>query len=194
MEYTEVVDRVTGFYHYYPGIPTVVGVRDPRNGVNFMPAVWNTGLSFDPPLFGVSVSKKRYTYGLLQRERRFSASFHPFEQARVVQQIGAVSGREVNKVERFRLSYFWGRTLKVPILQGAYAAYELELLEVYETGDHDLFVGRVRGVWEQREALDTLHRPDPSKVSPLLYYGRLRYGKPDRTVVDFNVEELLKTK
>ena len=33
-----------GFYHYYPGVPAVVGVRVEER-VNFCPAVWNTGLS-----------------------------------------------------------------------------------------------------------------------------------------------------
>lgn len=36
-----------GFYHYYPGVPAVVGVRVEER-VNFCPAVWNTGLSADP--------------------------------------------------------------------------------------------------------------------------------------------------
>ena len=185
LTYYEVQEQVKGFYHYYPGVPTVVGVEDPENGVNFMPAVWNSGLSFSPPLFGISVSKKRHTYALLKHYKVCSASFHPFEQAQIVHQIGSVSGREVNKVRAFGLKYFWGHTVKVPILEGAYGAYELEIVDVYETGDHEWFVGRVRGVWEHLEVLDTLHRPDPAKVSPLLYFGRLRYGKPDKMVVDF---------
>jgi flavin reductase (DIM6/NTAB) family NADH-FMN oxidoreductase RutF len=159
------------FYHYYPGVPAVVGVRVGEK-VNFCPAVWNTGLSADPPLFGVSISPKRFTHGLLLKARRFSASFHPHAQAALVQWLGSVSGREVDKG---RVPHFLGRT-GVPILEGAYAAYELELVEVRPFGDHDLFVGRVVAVWEEEGLLDEKGRPLPGLS--LLYYGKGLYGRP----------------
>ena len=111
------------FYHYYPGVPAVVGVRAGER-VNFCPAVWNTGLSADPPLFGVSISPKRFTHGLLLKARRFSASFHPHAQGALVHWLGSHSGREVDKG---RAPHFPGH-FGVPILEGAYAAYELELV------------------------------------------------------------------
>jgi len=160
-----------GFYHYYPGVPAVVGVRVEER-VNFCPAVWNTGLSADPPLFGVSISPKRFTHGLLLKARRFSASFHPFGQRDLVHWLGSHSGREVDKGQA---PHFLGHT-GVPILEGAYAAYELELLEVHTFGDHDLFVGRVVAVWEEEGFLDEKGRPKPGLA--LLYYGKGLYGRP----------------
>ncbi|GLV48101.1 oxidoreductase [Thermus sp. LT1-2-5] len=161
---------IPGFYHYYPGVPAVVGVRLGER-VNFCPAVWNTGLSADPPLFGVSLSPKRFTHGLLLKARRFSASFHPYTQAALVQWLGSVSGREVDKGQA---PHFQGHT-GVPILEGAYAAYELELLEVRTLGDHDLFVGKVVAVWEEEALLDERKRPKPGLA--LLYYGKGLYGR-----------------
>ncbi|WP_337844160.1 flavin reductase family protein [Thermus sp.] len=159
------------FYHFYPGVPAVVGVRLGER-VNFCPAVWNTGLSADPPLFGVALSPKRFTHGLLLEARRYSASFHPHTQAPLVQHLGSVSGREVYKG---KTPHFLGHT-GVPILEGAYAAYELELLAVHSFGDHDLFVGRVVAVWEEEGLLDEAGRPRPGLA--LLYYGRGLYGRP----------------
>ncbi|WP_038048262.1 flavin reductase family protein [Thermus caliditerrae] len=159
------------FYHYYPGVPAVVGVRLGER-VNFCPAVWNTGLSANPPLFGVALSPKRFTHGLLLEARRFAVSFHPHAQAALVQWLGSVSGREVDKG---RVPHFLGRT-GVPVLEGAYAAYELELLEVRTFGDHDLCVGKVVAVWEEEAFLDEKGRPRPGLS--LLYYGKGLYGRP----------------
>jgi flavin reductase (DIM6/NTAB) family NADH-FMN oxidoreductase RutF len=160
------------FYHYYPGVPAVVGVRVGEK-VNFCPAVWNTGLSADPPLFGVSISPKRFTHGLLLKARRFSASFHPHAQGALVHWLGSHSGREVDKGQT---PHFLGH-FGVPILEGAYAAYELELVEVRPFGDHDLFVGRVVAVWEEEGLLDEKGRPKPGLA--LLYYGKGLYGRPE---------------
>ncbi|BDG15359.1 flavin reductase family protein [Thermus brockianus] len=171
MKVYPVEGPLPAFYHYYPGVPAVVGVRL-GGRVNFCPAVWNTGLSADPPLFGVSLSPKRFTHGLLLEARRFSASFHPYTQAALVQWLGSVSGREVDKGQA---PHFLGQT-GVPILEGAYAAYELALLEVCSFGDHDLFVGRVVAVWEEEALLDERGRPRPGLS--LLYYGKGLYGHP----------------
>ncbi len=65
-----------GFYHYYPGVPAVVGVAL-GGRVNFCPAVWNMGLSADPPLFAVALSPKRFTHGLVLEAGRKLPPLHP---------------------------------------------------------------------------------------------------------------------
>jgi len=177
MRYFAAEENLRRFYHYYPGAVAVIGVEDPKNGANFMPAVWNVGLSFAPPLFGVAVSPKRRTYWLIERFRRYSVLFFPYRLTDLVARLGSVSGDAVNKVEAFGLEVHWGRALKVPLLPGAYAAYELELADEVRTGDHTLFVGRVRGVWEDEQALDEEGVPTPERADPLLYYGYHLYGR-----------------
>jgi len=175
-----VGEKLRRFYHYYPGVVAVVGVLDPdkESRANFMPAVWNTGLSFAPPLFGVSVSPKRHTYRLLAEGRPFSVSFFSFEHAELVAALGGTSGRELDKAQAFGLKVRWGEALEVPLLEGAFAAYELEFWDRFATGDHDLFVGRVRAVWEDEAAFNEDGVPTPDRVQALLYYGRFLYGHP----------------
>jgi flavin reductase (DIM6/NTAB) family NADH-FMN oxidoreductase RutF len=78
-------------------------------------------------------------------------------------------------VDKGQTPHFLGH-FGVPILEGAYAAYELELVEVRPFGDHDLFVGRVVAVWEEEGLLDEKGRPLPGLS--LLYYGKGLYGRP----------------
>jgi flavin reductase (DIM6/NTAB) family NADH-FMN oxidoreductase RutF len=180
------------YYQPYPGVPTIVGARTPEGEANFMPAIWNVGLSYAPPLFGVAVSRKRFTHGLMTAERAWSATFHPWSQVEEMQELALVSGSTVDKIAEFGLSYTWGVRLPVPVLEGAYAAFELELEEVHEVGDHDLFVGRIEAVWEDAERLDELGRPSPDVTEPVLYYGRFRYGTVGKALRDFPTPERLR--
>ena len=182
MRFESVADKPRHFNHFYPALPVVIGV-EAAGRVNFMPAVWNVGLSFDPPLFGVGVSPKRFSYGLLEQADAFGVSFHPFEQAELVQRLGSTSGRDADKVAAFGLEVVRGRALAVPLLGGFYAAYELEKTEAIATGDHTLFVGRLRGIWEDERAFPA-KTLDPGAVRALLYYGRYRYGRPAANVTD----------
>ncbi len=56
----------------------------------------------------------------------------------------------------------------LPILDGAIASLECTLVETYQVGDHDLFIGQVVAVANEE------HHPQP-----LLYYRR-RYLRIDR--------------
>ena len=187
MRFVEVSTKPRRFVHFYPATVVVIGVYAPDGRANFMPAVWHGGLSFDPPLFGVGVSPKRFTHELLIKAAAFSVSMHSYQQARLIQKIGSVSGRRVDKVATFGLELIRGRALKVPILGGAYAAYELEKTDQITTGDHDLFVGRLRGLWEDEEVFagDAV---DPKLAPSLLYYGRYRYGRPQPEILDLEEE------
>ena len=187
MRFVAVSTKPRRFVHFYPATVVVLGVYAPDGRANFMPAVWHGGLSFDPPLFGVGVSPRRYTHELLTKAAAFSVSMHPYQQARLIQKIGSVSGRQVDKVATFGLELVRGRALDVPILGGAYAAYELEKTEQITTGDHDLFVGRLRGLWENEGAF-AQNAIDPKLAPSLLYYGRYRYGRPEPEVLELEGE------
>ncbi len=180
MKVERIREKLRRFYHYYPGTVAVIGVQDPEkpSQANFMPAVWNVGLSFEPPLFGVAVSPKRHTYRLLTEGRPYSVAFFPASRAELVAELGSISGRETDKVRALGIEFRWGEVLPVPVPAGAYAVYELEPWERFNTGDHDLFVGRVRAVWEEETAFDEDGVPTPDRVRALLYYGRHLYGAP----------------
>jgi len=61
-------------YHAYPKLVNIVGTS--YNGkINFMAVAWHTYLSFDPPLYGISIAPKRYTYKLLKESQEFNCNF-----------------------------------------------------------------------------------------------------------------------
>jgi flavin reductase (DIM6/NTAB) family NADH-FMN oxidoreductase RutF len=160
------------FFGYYPG--TVAVVTAAHEGErNVMAAGWHTALSAEPPLYGVAIAPKRHTYELIRRSGAFAACFLPFEHADRIGAVGSTSGRDgVDKFARFDLATAPGAVVDVPILAGAYLAYECKVVAVHRTGDHDLFVGEVVALHHRPEAFDERRLLDGRRVRAAIYYGR----------------------
>jgi len=164
------------FYHFYPNIVTVVVVKF-GNEVNLMPVAWNSGVSLDPRYFAVMISKKRYTYELIKKSRRFSSNFLNWEYVKLVNEIGSVSGREVNKVSKFNIPLQKGKNEEILILPISYASYECEVVKDEEIGDHNLIIGKVLTAYIDSDVFDEKERPILTKVSPIFYLGKSKYIK-----------------
>lgn len=158
------------FYHQYPSLATVVTVQ--AEGVaNAMAVAWHSVVSHMPPLYGVSVSPKRFTHDLILRAGEFAVNFLPFEEARLIAATGGVSGREVDKFKSFKVARVESQRTGAPILERAYAAYECKLVAHYECGDHTWFVGEIVMVHFLEEAFTEKGTLDLTRVNPALYLG-----------------------
>jgi flavin reductase (DIM6/NTAB) family NADH-FMN oxidoreductase RutF len=158
------------FQYFYPYTVALVGARA-GNRVNFMSCAWHTALSFEPPLFGVLIAKKRLTYEIVTAAREFSVNFLSFDKVRISAQMGRKSGHEVDKIKEFGVALQPAKVIKSPLIEEAYVAFECRLAEVHPVGDHDLFVGEVLAVHHDAEAFNSEGVLNPMKVRPLLYLG-----------------------
>lgn len=157
------------FYYHYPFPVSIVGViADGR--VNFMAAAWHTQLSFKPPLYGVAIAPKRFTYALLQRTDSFSVGFLPASEYTISGLLGRTSGRDTDKVEAFGLKFEKGQVLEVPVLDVCVATYECKVVDRRIYGDHVLYVGEIVGVHYEND-----HYPDGTASDLLLYLGNDLY-------------------
>ena len=158
------------FYYFFPQAVALVGVRK-----NVMPAAWHTPISAKPPLYGILISPKRYTFELLQKEDGFTINFLEHTYAALMAKTGSTSGRDINKCKEFGIETAPAEKVNGPILPDSYAAYECEKYAVAEYGDHSLFVGKII-MLHYREEMTTQDRLiDCQKVQSLLYFGQDRY-------------------
>jgi len=164
------------FYHFYPNIVTVVATRF-ENKINLMPVAWNSGVSSNPRYFAVMIAKKRYTYELIKKSQKFSANFLSWDYLKLVDNIGSVSGREVDKISKFNIPVQEGRNDGIVILPISYAVYECKVVKDEEIGDHNLIIGEVLTVHINPDVFDENERPILNKVSPIFYFGKNRYVK-----------------
>ena len=175
-------ESIGAFYQHYPRITIVVtshvGGKD-----NAMAAAWHTPLSFSPPLYGVVISAKRFTYQLIIDSKEFGINFLPSTEAELVASVGGSKGGEVDKFQAFNIVKDSSVKTAVPILKTAYAAYECQLVDDRDYGDHRFLVGEIVAVHLLQEAFTPEETLDLDKVSPILYLGHELYLTSSRVRV-----------
>jgi flavin reductase (DIM6/NTAB) family NADH-FMN oxidoreductase RutF len=170
-----ISEDIGAYYHHYPRVATIVTAQA-KGRENAMAVAWHTSISFSPPLYGISVSPKRFTYQLIVDSKEFGVNFLPFEQAELVASVGGSKGEETDKFHQFDIAKEKPVKTAVPILTAAYAAYECKLIDDRLYGDHRLLVGEIVVVHLLNEAFAPEGTLDLAKVSPVLYLGSERYA------------------
>ena len=70
----KIITQIEKFQYFYPYSVAIVGAQS-QNSINYMACAWHTALSFNPPLFGVLIAKKRYTYKVIS-DAELHGEFH----------------------------------------------------------------------------------------------------------------------
>ena len=169
-----VSEGIGEFYQHYPRAVAIVTAQAEGKD-NAMAVAWHAPISFNPPLYGVSISPKRFTYQLIAVSKEFGVNFLPFESAELVASVGGSSGGAIDKFQRFNIAKDKSVRTAVPILKAAYAAYECKLVDDKSYGDHRLLVGEIVAVHLLKEDFAPDEVIDLDKVSPLLYLGHDQY-------------------
>ena len=166
-------------YQHCPRVATIVTAQA-KGKENAMAVALHTLLSFNPPLYVISITPERFTYQLIVDSKEFGINFLPFGEAELVASVGGSKGQEVDKFQRFNIAKDRPVKTAVPILKAAYAAYECKLFDDRGYGDHRLLVGEIVAVHLLKEALAPEKVLDLDKVSPILYLGKELYATASR--------------
>lgn len=185
----KVTENIGEFYQHYPKVATILTVRA-GDRKNAMAVAWHSSISFKPPLYGVSIAPKRYTYQLLLESREFAINFLPFERADLIASVGGSGGKEVDKFRKFDMTEEKPLKTSAPILKDAYAVYECRMVDSREYGDHVWVVGEIVAVHVAVDVLTPKGILDLGKVSPALYLGAELYATVDAASVKFLDREL----
>jgi len=169
-----ITEDIGAFSQHYPKVAVIVTAQA-GGRANAMAAAWHTSISFKPPLYGVAISPKRFTYQLIAESKEFGVNFLPFARAELIASVGGSKGYEIDKFQMFNIARDKPVKTAVPILKAAYAAYECKLVDDRGYGDHRWLVGEIVAVHLLREALTPEETLDLEKVSPILYLGHELY-------------------
>ncbi len=118
---------------------------------SIMPAAWCFPLSADPPMFGVSVAKKRFTYSLVKGSGKFAINIPTPEMKEGIVVCGTRSGRDTDKFSETGWKKEEGK-LGIPLVGECSSSIECTLEREIETGDHFILVGKVENVIKRKEA------------------------------------------
>ena len=159
-------------YHLtYPKLTAIITSGTLQNP-NAMAASWHTHLSFDPPLYGVSIAPKRYTYKLIKKYGDFGVNFLPFELAEKVWLTGTYSGLEVDKFEKFGLQKLKAAKINASLIAQSTSALECKVVDEVVVGDHVFFVGEIVYAWCRQDILANKRGLlKPEKAKQIYYLG-----------------------
>jgi len=141
-------------------VTTLHGARPQGITVNALSSV-----SLDPPLVLVALDRRRFITPTVRAAGRYAVNVLAAGQEALSD---CFAGADVTPDRDAFCGARWSPGLTgLPLLEGALAALECAVVEVFSAGDHDLFVARV-------DALHGLDRDD----EPLVYFRR-RYRRLD---------------
>jgi flavin reductase (DIM6/NTAB) family NADH-FMN oxidoreductase RutF len=105
-----------------------------------MPASWNMPISEEPETIGVAVFKETYTYECLNYHNEATINVPGPELLDLTYTLGSVSGRDINKIEAFKVELINSDLIKVPGMARAIAIYESRVMSRLDVGECTVFV------------------------------------------------------
>ncbi|WP_455142284.1 flavin reductase family protein [Candidatus Hodarchaeum mangrovi] len=127
----------------YPRLTIIVscGTMEKANALTI---AWSTPLSVNPPLMGISITKKRFSHQIIKNQGEFVINIPNFSQVDSAYYLGTISGREdTNKIIKAGFTLERSSKIDAPKLKECLINIECKLIEIVPTGDHDLFIGEV---------------------------------------------------
>ena len=138
-----IKDLKNAYRYLYPR-PIVLVSSGTLQQPNALTIAWSCPLSVDPPLIGISITKKRYSHETISQYKEFVVNIPNISQVRESYYIGSVSGREEpNKINLAGFTLEPSNKVKAPRIAECQINLECELQRIIITGDHDLFIGEV---------------------------------------------------
>jgi len=135
---------------------------------NILAVAWIMPVSLVPPLVGISIAKGHFSHQLISKSGEFVINVPSLAIVSKVLICGKVSGREVNKFERAKLTPILSEKVLPPLIQECIGHLECRVEQQVRAGDHSLFIGRVlkacaeegvfEGIWQvDRKGGEGLH-------------------------------------
>ena len=170
-------------YHYrlfYPRQTCLLSVQH-EGKTNVTVVDWVTPASLKPPMVAVALNQKSFSLELLESSKAFVLSTLPEAMVEKVMSIGSATGRVIDKVDEYQLTLKPARAVKAPLVDGAFAWVECELVAIFDAGDHSLVLG---------EVLETHFPEDESSKQAMLFnWGSKNYFGMRREMVKFENDD-----
>ncbi|MFW6037985.1 MAG: flavin reductase family protein [Candidatus Saliniplasma sp.] len=128
---------------FLPHFPTVLIGTGTGEDSNLITAAMIHVFSLDPPMLGTGIAPERHSFKLMEKHRQFTVNVPTTEQLGKILDCGKVSGKDVDKFERFDLTKEKSKNISVPGVKEFPLIFECEVKHHIKTGDHTWFVGEV---------------------------------------------------
>lgn len=162
------------FYTYAsPKSAILVTAVDEAGRPNIITLAWHSPVSIDPPLYGISISPKRYTHELIEKTKEFVVNFPPWKLLEKVHYCGSYSGRKVDKFRQTGLTPWPSERVRPPSIAECYLHLECKLGRSPALGDHTWFSGHIVAITADEGVFEDGILKEQG--DPILYLGKDKY-------------------
>ena len=155
-----------------PG-PVVLITTAHKDRANIMTLSWQTMMDFEPPLVGLVMSNRNFSFDLLKTTKQCVINIPTAELAGKVVGCGNTSGRTIDKFAAFGLTPRPARHVDAPLIAECYANLECRVADARMANRYNFFVVEVLKAWI-----------DPARKNPrtLHHLGKGRFMVAGRTI------------
>jgi flavin reductase (DIM6/NTAB) family NADH-FMN oxidoreductase RutF len=132
---------------------------------------WAGMVSSEPMTIEVGIRPSRFTYELIMKSGEFAVNVPNASLIDAVDACGTVSGRDVDKFERFGLTRLQATAINAPVIAECPVALECKLKGTFNLGTHNIFLGEVVAITADKEFLDENGHLHIDKLDQLAYIG-----------------------
>ncbi len=122
--------------------PLVVAVSG-NNPPNPSTYIYFSQLNDHPPIVGIGIKKKRYTYKLIREFRDWTINIVSENILKEADKAGTISGNKQNKSKILELDYISSNKIKSFGIKESIIIYEVQYMNEVEFPDHNLVYGEV---------------------------------------------------
>lgn len=131
----------------YPLPAVMVSTADKKGNDNIITVAWTGTVCTNPAMLYISVRPERYSYHMLKDSGEFAVNLTTERLAGETDWCGVLSGRDVDKWEKTRLTRGKAECLKfAPVIEECPVNIECRVTEVKELGSHHMFLAEVLAV------------------------------------------------
>jgi flavin reductase (DIM6/NTAB) family NADH-FMN oxidoreductase RutF len=127
----------------YPEQVIIAIAKDKTGKANPVTLGWTMFASYEPPMFAIGVYKGHYTVKCIRHSKCFTIVYPSSDMAKAALFFGSHSGRNTDKLAKFKCRTAPAKKIDSIILTDAVANFECRLVKQIATGDHITFVGEV---------------------------------------------------
>lgn len=128
-------------------VPAVmVTVADKEKNANIITVAWTGTVCTNPPMVSISVRPERHSYHMIEETGEFVINLVTDELVKACDYCGVVSGKDVNKWEKMKLTPFAVANCKIPAIQESPVNIACKVVEKKELGSHTMFLAEVLSV------------------------------------------------
>ena len=161
-------------WYSYPGMVAVI-TSQYRGEQNIMASGWHTYIGSNPGTYGISLQEQAHTFQMIKQSGVFGVHFLPASSSELIQAIGTFSGANIDKFQKYKISYENGIKADIPILSEAYFAYECKVKSITPIADMQWIVGEVLQRYQDKALFLDNGLPNLAKLDIPLHIGRSTY-------------------